>query len=50
MSFLYGNNVLKSGLARITEATPQYQGVVVYNSHDIPLGTIDLASLALCLA
>mmetsp|Transcript_7154 Transcript_7154/g.13582 ORF Transcript_7154/g.13582 Transcript_7154/m.13582 type:complete len:183 (-) Transcript_7154:1754-2302(-) len=38
MSFLYGNNVLKSGLARITESTPQYSGVVVYNMSDIPLG------------
>ncbi len=38
MSFLYGNNVMKSGLARITEATPQYAGVVVYNLADIPLG------------
>jgi 60S ribosome subunit biogenesis protein NIP7 len=38
MSFLYGNNVIKSGLARITESTPQYAGVVVYNLADIPLG------------
>ena len=38
MSFLYGNNALKSGLARITESTPQYAGVVVYNLADIPLG------------
>jgi len=38
MSFLYGNNILKSGLGRITEATPQYAGVVVYNMSDIPLG------------
>ncbi|MEW5317804.1 MAG: hypothetical protein WDW38_009073 [Sanguina aurantia] len=38
MQFLYGNNVLKSGLARITEATPAYTGVVVYNMNDIPLG------------
>jgi 60S ribosome subunit biogenesis protein NIP7 len=38
MSFLYGNHVTKSGLARMTEATPQYAGVVVYNMQDIPLG------------
>lgn len=38
MSFLYGNNVIKSGLGRITESTPQYAGVVVYNLADIPLG------------
>ncbi|KAK3286076.1 ribosome biosynthesis protein nip7 [Cymbomonas tetramitiformis] len=38
MSFLYGNHVLKSGLGRITENTPSYQGVVVLNMTDIPLG------------
>ncbi|GBG58700.1 hypothetical protein CBR_g101 [Chara braunii] len=38
MSFLYGNHVVKSGLGRITESTPQYQGVVVYSASDIPLG------------
>lgn len=26
MQFLYGNNILKSGLARITENTPAYTG------------------------
>lgn len=38
MSFLYGNNVTKSGLARITDSTPQYSGVVVYSMSDVPLG------------
>eukprot|EP00586_Coscinodiscus_wailesii_P016770 CAMPEP_0172503990 /NCGR_PEP_ID=MMETSP1066-20121228/174419_1 /TAXON_ID=671091 /ORGANISM="Coscinodiscus wailesii, Strain CCMP2513" /LENGTH=76 /DNA_ID=CAMNT_0013279959 /DNA_START=395 /DNA_END=625 /DNA_ORIENTATION=+ len=38
MTFLYGNNVVKAGLARITESTPQYAGVVVYSMNDIPLG------------
>lgn len=38
MSFLYGNNVNKAGLARITEGTPQYAGVVVYSLADVPLG------------
>eukprot|EP01025_Chloroclados_australasicus_P063649 TRINITY_DN8432_c0_g2_i1.p4 TRINITY_DN8432_c0_g2~~TRINITY_DN8432_c0_g2_i1.p4 ORF type:complete len:180 (-),score=12.19 TRINITY_DN8432_c0_g2_i1:1311-1850(-) len=38
MSFLYGNHVLKSGLARITENTVQYSGVVIYSMSDIPLG------------
>lgn len=38
MSYLYGNNVLKSHLGRITENTPQYQGVVFYNMNDLPLG------------
>lgn len=36
--FLYGNHVLKSGLARMTENSPQYQGVVVYSLNDVPLG------------
>ena len=38
MSFLYGNHITKSGLARMTENTPQYAGVIVYNMNDIPLG------------
>eukprot|EP00798_Chlamydomonas_sp_ICE-L_P011441 gene11441-34149_t len=38
MQFLYGNNVLKSGLGRITENTPAYTGVVIYSMSDIPLG------------
>ena len=38
MSFLYGNHITKNGLARMTENTPQYAGVVVYNMQDIPLG------------
>ena len=37
-SFLYGNHVLKAGLGRITEDTPQYQGVVVLSMADVPLG------------
>lgn len=37
MSFLYGNHILKSGLGRITESTPQYQGVLVYSMADLPL-------------
>lgn len=36
-SFLYGNHVLKSGLSRVTENVPQYQGVVVYSMSDMPL-------------
>ena len=38
MSFLYGNNVTKAGLARITDGTPQYGGVIIYSMSDIPLG------------
>jgi 60S ribosome subunit biogenesis protein NIP7 len=36
--FLYGNNVLKTHVAKMTENTPQYQGVVVYSMTDVPLG------------
>jgi len=39
MSFLYGNHILKAGLGRITENTPQNTGVVVYNMAGTPLGT-----------
>ena len=38
MSFLYGNNVVKSGLGRMTEGIPQYAGVIVYSMTDLPLG------------
>jgi len=38
LNFVYGNNVLKSGMARITENTPKYAGVVVYSMNDLPLG------------
>lgn len=38
MSFLYGNHILKSGLAKITENTPNNAGVVVFSMSDIPLG------------
>lgn len=36
--FLYGHNIMKSGLGRLTENTPKYQGVVVYSMSDLPLG------------
>ena len=38
MTFLYGHNVTKAGLAKMTENTPQNGGVVVFNMLDIPLG------------
>mmetsp|Transcript_83786 Transcript_83786/g.236723 ORF Transcript_83786/g.236723 Transcript_83786/m.236723 type:complete len:181 (+) Transcript_83786:581-1123(+) len=38
MSFLYGNNINKAGVGRMTDDTPQYAGVVVYNMNDVPLG------------
>ena len=37
MPFLYGNHVAKAHLGRITEDTPEHQGVVVFNMNDIPL-------------
>ena len=38
MTYLYGNHVPKVGIARMTEAIPQYAGVLVLNLTDIPLG------------
>ena len=38
MTFLYGNNIPKSGVGRMTDDTPQYAGVVIYNMSDVPLG------------
>ncbi|KAJ3558528.1 hypothetical protein NM688_g875 [Phlebia brevispora] len=38
MPFLYGNHVLKAHLGRITEDTPEHQGVIVYSMNDVPLG------------
>lgn len=38
MQYLYGNHVMKSGLGRITEATPARTGVVVLSMSDVPLG------------
>lgn len=37
MPFLYGNHVVKAHLGRITEDTPEHQGVVVFSMSDIPL-------------
>ncbi|XP_050312690.1 60S ribosome subunit biogenesis protein NIP7 homolog [Anthonomus grandis grandis] len=36
--FLYGNNVSKAGLGRISENCEKYQGVVVFSMSDLPLG------------
>ncbi|KAJ3203972.1 ribosome biosynthesis protein nip7 [Clydaea vesicula] len=38
MPYLYGNHVLKAHLGRITEDTPEHQGVIVLSMSDIPLG------------
>jgi len=48
--FLYGHNVLKSGLGRITESTTQYQGVIVFSMSDVPLvNIIKLSNIILML-
>uniref|UniRef100_A0A7E4V7H3 60S ribosome subunit biogenesis protein NIP7 homolog n=1 Tax=Panagrellus redivivus TaxID=6233 RepID=A0A7E4V7H3_PANRE len=36
--YLYGNNVVKAGVGRMTEGTEAKQGVIVYNMNDMPLG------------
>lgn len=38
MPFLYGNHVVKAHIGRVTEDTPEHQGVVIFNMADIPLG------------
>jgi hypothetical protein len=38
MPFLYGNHIVKAHLGKITEDTPEHQGVVVYSMADVPLG------------
>ncbi len=35
--FLYGHNVTKAGLGRISENVQKYSGVVVYSMNDLPL-------------
>lgn len=37
MPFLYGNHVVKAHLGKITEDTPEHQGVVVFSMTDVPL-------------
>ncbi|KAJ1678931.1 ribosome biosynthesis protein nip7 [Spiromyces aspiralis] len=38
MSFLYGNHIVKAHIGRVTEDTPEHQGVVVFSMADIPMG------------
>ena len=38
MGFLYGNHVPMAGLGRMTQETPQYASVVVFNMANVPLG------------
>lgn len=37
MPYLYGNHVLKAHVGRISEDTPEHQGVVIYAMNDTPL-------------
>lgn len=37
MPLLYGNHVLKAHLGRMTEDTPEHQGVILYSMADVPL-------------
>ncbi len=37
MPLLYGNHVLKAHLGRMTEDTPEHQGVIIYSMADVPL-------------
>uniref|UniRef100_A0A915MZL9 Nicotinamide-nucleotide adenylyltransferase n=4 Tax=Meloidogyne TaxID=189290 RepID=A0A915MZL9_MELJA len=36
--FLYGNNIVKSGVGRMSEGIEEKQGIIVYNMSDLPLG------------
>ncbi len=38
MPYLYGNHVVKAHIGRLTEDTPEHQGVLLYSMADIPLG------------
>lgn len=37
MPYLYGNHVLKAHVGRISEDTPEHQGVVIYAMNDAAL-------------
>ncbi|KAF1742945.1 hypothetical protein MXB_5514, partial [Myxobolus squamalis] len=36
--FLYGHNVVKSGINRVSDSINQYDGVVLFNMSEVPLG------------
>ena len=38
MSYLYGNHLLKAGVAKTTEGMARNVGCVIMNEHDIPVG------------
>ena len=37
MSYMYGNHVLKAHINKMTEDTPEHQGVIIYSSNELPL-------------
>lgn len=49
MPFLYGNHVVKAHLGRITEDTPEHQGVVVYSMSDVPLASFSSVAVVFSL-
>ncbi|ODV63785.1 ribosome biosynthesis protein NIP7 [Ascoidea rubescens DSM 1968] len=38
MPYLYGNNVLKAHIGKMSDDIPEHAGVVIFNMNDIPLG------------
>ncbi|KAG5439917.1 hypothetical protein PCANB_000199 [Pneumocystis canis] len=38
MSYLYGNNVIRAHINKMSEGIPKYQGVIIFSINDIPLG------------
>ncbi|ANZ74096.1 60S ribosome subunit biogenesis protein [Komagataella phaffii CBS 7435] len=38
MPFLYGNNVLKAHIGKMSEDIPEHAGLVIYSMADVPLG------------
>ena len=50
MSYLYGNHVLKAHVARMTDETPEHQGIVVCTAGEMPLGFAATAKPATMMA
>jgi 60S ribosome subunit biogenesis protein NIP7 len=38
MNFLYGNNILKSHIHKMSDNAPEHEGILVLNQNDLPLG------------
>lgn len=37
-NFVFGNHALKAHIARMTENTPKYSGIIVCSANDVPIG------------